>query len=136
MDRARRARSGPMVAPAMKTMTMITAVVRAPDGVRFVVTGHSLDEVMSELLGYVRDRFRDVLWPRDARQVAELITMRDSHGAVAAYFGYVGSRWDEELLEVRYAPTAVAPIVASRRSEPHRGDRDLLDARDANERIA
>lgn len=126
-----------MMASAMQTSASITGIVRAPDGVRFAVSGQSLDEVMSAVAEYVRERFRDVLWPRDARHVGELIARRDAYAAVAAYFALVGSRWDEELLDVRFAPASGAATagLAMAGASPD-AEREPAGSRTGNARIA
>jgi hypothetical protein len=103
--------------------TMITAVVRAPDGVRFTTSQHCADQVAAELVAYILRRCDDVLWPLAAAQVHALIDARASHAAIAAYFEHVGSRWDEERLEIHVstrhddhdtATSATAAIAARR----------------------
>ena len=79
---------------------MIAAVVRAPDGVRFVTKGQCADEVAAALVNYVRGRCDDVLWPHTAPRVRALIEARQYSAAIRAYFEHVGSRWDEEWLEI------------------------------------
>jgi hypothetical protein len=98
----------------MDHQTLITAVVHAPDGVRFVAAGESADQVTAALVGYVRRRCDDVLWPSAARHVRALLQARESQAAVTAYFEHVGSRWDEERLEIHITPPIAAEGSPSR----------------------
>jgi hypothetical protein len=79
--------------------TIFAAVVRAPDGVRFVTAGQWADEMAPALVDYVQQRCDDVLWPSAASSVRALIAARKPYAAIAEYFKHVGSRWDEERLE-------------------------------------
>ena len=76
-----------------------TAVVHAPDGVRFVASSSDEAEVTAQVVGYVSERCYDTLWPADALAVHALIDAGRSEEAVAAYFATVGQRWDEERLD-------------------------------------
>jgi len=76
-----------------------TAVVHAPDGVRFVASASDEAEVAAQLIGYISARCDDTLWPAAAREVRTLIAERRETDAIAAYFANVGQRWDEERLE-------------------------------------
>ena len=89
-----------MIVAETELTTMITAVVHASDGVRFVAMGQCIDQVAAALVDYVRERCDDVLWPREAPRVHALIQARRPYAAIAAYFECVGSRWDEERLEI------------------------------------
>jgi len=80
--------------------TMYAAVVRAPDGVRFVAAGQWADELAPPLVEYVEQRCDDVLWPSEALQVRALIADSQPYAAITAYFEHVGSRWDEERLKI------------------------------------
>ena len=83
----------------MQTSTMMTAVVRAADGVRFVARGSWDDDVAPALLHYIGGRVDHVLWPNDAERVRQLIAADRIDEAIVEYFACVGSRWDEECLE-------------------------------------
>ncbi|HEX7937714.1 MAG TPA: hypothetical protein VF483_01910 [Gemmatimonadaceae bacterium] len=78
---------------------LFTAVVHAPDGVRFVASALDEADVTGQLVGYVSERCYDTLWPADARAVHDLIDAGRGDEAVATYFAKVGQRWDEEHLE-------------------------------------
>jgi hypothetical protein len=78
-----------------------TAVVRSPDGVRFVATASDTAGRSASLVEYIRQRCDYTLWPDDALRVRAMIDDQDADGAIAAYFGSVGQRWDEERLELR-----------------------------------
>jgi hypothetical protein len=80
--------------------TSFKAIVRAEDGVRFAAGSDRAEQLMSQLVNYVRERCDDVLWPSAARQVRALIEAGQPHAAVALYFIEVGDRWDEERLEL------------------------------------
>lgn len=77
-----------------------TAVVHAPDGVRFVASASDEAEVAAQLVAYIRERCDHTLWPAAAREVRTLIAERRESDAIAAYFANVGQRWDEERLEL------------------------------------
>ena len=87
--------------------TIVTAVVHGPEGVRFVATGGSPEQVTAELEDYVLARCDDVLWPSAARRARELIEAGDPDAAIAAYFANVGSRWDEERLAIHVATPTI-----------------------------
>jgi hypothetical protein len=89
-----------MIAAETDTSTVLAAVVRAADGVRFVAEGQGADEVAAALVSYVRRRCDDVLWPSVAPRVRALLEARRYAAAIAAYFENVGSRWDAEWLEI------------------------------------
>jgi hypothetical protein len=76
------------------------AIVHASDGVRFVTSARSADQIAVRLVHYVCARCDHVLWPPAARQVRELIDARQWQAAIATYFDQVGDRWDEEQLEL------------------------------------
>jgi hypothetical protein len=86
---------------------IVTAVVHTQEGVRFVATGGSPEQVTAELEDYILRRCDDVLWPSAARRVRELIEARDPDAAIAAYFANVGSRWDEERLAIHVATPTI-----------------------------
>lgn len=77
-----------------------TAVVRAADGIRFTATGADDEELIPKLLEYVAGRCDDTLWPAASREVRRLIADHRDADAIAFYFRNVGSRWDEEWLEI------------------------------------
>jgi hypothetical protein len=89
-----------MTSAAPDLRTGYIAIVHAPDGVRFVTSARSAHQIAAGLVTYVRARCDDVLWPRAARQVRELIAARQWYAAIATYFDEVGDRWDEERLEL------------------------------------
>jgi len=89
--------------------TIVTVVVHAPEGVRFVATGQSPHQVTTALEEYVLQRCDDVLWPSAARRVRELAEAREPDAAIAAYFASVGSRWDEEELAI-HVVSAIHPL--------------------------
>ena len=99
----------------------ITAVVHAPDGVRFVAAARSVDRVVSALVEYVRRRCDDVLWPSAAPRVHALIEARRPYAAIAAYFEHVGSRWDEEGLVIHVTARRAAALdgIPDRTSPAH-----------------
>src|SRR5262249_54902926 len=76
----------------------LTAVVEAPDGVRFVHSAEQPEEIVERLAKYVSDRCEWVLWPAAATQVRALIENHESSAAIALYFEEVGDRWDDEWL--------------------------------------
>ena|SRR5688572_13665093 len=78
-----------------------TAKVHAEDGVRFAAGANRPEQLMCQLVEYIRERSDFVLWPSAARQVRALIEEGQPHAAVALYFSEVGDRWDEERLELR-----------------------------------
>jgi hypothetical protein len=53
--------------------TTCTAIVRSEDGVRFTAGSDRPEQLMSQLVDYVRERCDDVLWPSAARQVRALV---------------------------------------------------------------
>jgi hypothetical protein len=89
-----------MIPAAADFSAVVTAVVHAPEGVRFVAAGRSPEQITAALEDYVLQRCDDVLWPSAARRVRELIEARDPDAAIASYFANVGSRWDEERLAI------------------------------------
>ena len=80
--------------------TSLTATVHAADGVLFVATSESRSALLRQVVGYVRDRCDDVLWPADAAEVRSLIDRGALEAAIHAYFDTVGRRWDPERLEM------------------------------------
>ncbi len=88
----------------MKTTTdtgrLVTAVVHAADGVRFVASAPSSAALANEVAGYVASRCDDSLWPSVAAQVREFIEDGNPDAAIATYFANVGQRWDHERLEL------------------------------------
>jgi hypothetical protein len=78
-----------------------TAVVRSPDGVRFVATASDTAGRAASLVEYIRQRCDYTLWPDDALRVRAMIDDQNAEGAIATYFASVGQRWDEERLELR-----------------------------------
>jgi hypothetical protein len=88
-----------MVAP-VADIAVRTAVVRAADGIRFSATGCGDEELRPQVVEYIASRCDDVLWPLAAREVRTCIAEHRYADAIATYFGNVGSRWDEEWLEV------------------------------------
>jgi hypothetical protein len=91
-----------MIATA-PVVALRTAVVRAADGVRFTATACSDDELTLQVCAYVASRCNDMLWPAESREVRRLIAGHREADAIAAYFRSVGSRWDEEWLEMKAA---------------------------------
>src|SRR5258705_11149965 len=85
-------------------MTMLTAVVHAPDGVGFVATAECSSQLSAQLAEYVRARCDAVLWPQSAAEVRALIENGMPHAAIALYFANVGDRWDEERLDLGGLP--------------------------------
>ena len=77
-----------------------TAVVRAPDGVRFIATAPDDEGLASRIVVYIGSRCDDVLWPESAERVRRLIAEHRESDAISAYFTNVGQRWDKEWLEV------------------------------------
>lgn len=103
---------------------VVAAVVQAADGVRFVAVGVCGDQVAEPLVDYVRQRCDHVLWPRAASRVRALIEAGETYAAIAEYFDHVGSRWDEERLQVHVIarvddPAWSTPPTGSR-SDPAR----------------
>lgn len=94
---------------------MFAAIVHAPDGVRFITVEDRAEQVIARLTGYVRRRCDDVLWSAEASRVRALIDARESRAAIAAYFAHVGSRWDEEWLEILVMTGPREPLPAARR---------------------
>ena len=92
-----------------------TAVVHAPDGVRFVASSSDEADVTTQLVGYVSERCYDTLWPAAARAVHALIDAGRGDEAVATYFANVGQRWDEERLESVAVRGSDAEILESPR---------------------
>lgn len=80
--------------------TLMVALVHATDGVRFVAAGQHADQVADSLVDYLRPRCNDALSPAEALRVLALIEAGDTYTAIGEYFGHVGSRWDEERLEI------------------------------------
>jgi hypothetical protein len=81
--------------------TSYTAVVLAPDGVRFTASGATARERAARLLEYINERCEYTLWPDAAAVVRALIDTQDADAAIETYFAHVGDRWDEEELEYR-----------------------------------
>jgi hypothetical protein len=80
--------------------TTFTATVLAEDGVRFAARSDRPEQLMSQLVAYIRERSDFVLWPSAAGQVRALVEDGQTHAAVALYFSEVGDRWDAERLEL------------------------------------
>lgn len=76
-----------------------TAIVHAPDGVRFVASAPDEAGISAQLLAYISQRCDDALWPAAAGEVHALIDAGREDEAIAAYFANVGQRWDEERLD-------------------------------------
>ena len=89
-----------MIVRAVESAPTIVAVVQAEDGARLVVAARRPEQITTALVDYVLRRADHVLWPRAAVRVRSLIEARDLDGAIATYFACVGSRWDEERLEI------------------------------------
>lgn len=89
-----------MIRDHIVSSTTIAAVVHAADGPRFAAAGEWAADVAPALIGYVRERCGDTLWPADAEQVHALIASREAYAAIAVYFDRVGSRWDDERLDL------------------------------------
>lgn len=85
-----------------------TAIVRAPDGVRFTVSAASAAARAAQLVDYISARCEYTLWPPAAARVRALIDVKNTDAAIAAYFANVGDRWDEEQLELR-SPSSEMP---------------------------
>jgi hypothetical protein len=90
-----------------------TAVVLAPDGVRFAVSAASASERAARLLEYISERCEYTLWPDTAAAVRALSDAQDADAAIETYFAHVGDRWDEEELEYR-DPGGRAPFSEPR----------------------
>jgi hypothetical protein len=88
-----------MQAPASQE-DLFSAVVHAADGVRFAASARRAEELAAQVVGYIEDRCDEVLWPKVARRVRDLIAGRRHYAAIALYFAQVGDRWDEERLEL------------------------------------
>ena len=107
---------GEIIEPAM-----FAAVVHAADGVRFVAVGQWANEMAPALVEYVQQRCDDVLWPCAAERVHSLIDARQPYAAIAEYFKQVGSRWDEERLEIHIvAQSDAGPRNGEMSSAPYR----------------
>jgi hypothetical protein len=78
-----------------------SAIVSGPDGVRFSTTAISPAVRSSDLAAYIRDRCDYTLWPATALTVRRLLDAGRLDDAIEMYFAHVGSRWDEERLELR-----------------------------------
>lgn len=89
-----------MKAPASPLQPLLTAVVHAADGVRFVGSARCPEHLSAQIVAYIESRCDEVLWPTVARRVRDLIVDRQLYAAIALYFAQVGARWDEERLEV------------------------------------
>ena len=76
------------------------AVIRAVDGVQFSTRAPTAAARTSDLIAYIRERFDYTLWPTAAAQVRALLGAGELDEAIATYFANVGSRWDEERLEL------------------------------------
>ena len=88
-------------------MRLLTAVIHAADGVRFVASEASSEALARRLANYVSERCDDSLWPPTAARVRRLIANDDLEAAIAAYFANVGERWDDEWLELEPATLAI-----------------------------
>jgi hypothetical protein len=97
---ARKLYSSPPYETAPKRDSQYTAVVHAADGVRFTAVARRPDELAARVVGYIRERCDDTLWPDDARRIHELIDDRSLYAAIALYFSNIGDRWDIEHLEL------------------------------------
>jgi hypothetical protein len=86
----------------------LTATVYAADGVLFVATAPSTRGLVAQIVGYIRERCDDVLWPSAAAKVRALIETDERDAAIATYFAHVGERWDAEWLEPSDPKTAHA----------------------------
>ena len=89
-----------MIARALECSPTIVAVVQSQDGARLVVAARRPEQITTALVDYVLRRADHVLWSRAAARVRSLIDARDPDSAIATYFACVGSRWDEERLEI------------------------------------
>jgi hypothetical protein len=99
----------------------ITAIVHAPDGVRFVATGVSRERVAARVASYVRERCDDVLWAEASREVHAMLAVGNLDAAITAYFRCVGERWDDERLDLFIAEREGARWTSE--------DSSLIDAR-------
>ena len=77
-----------------------TAVVHAPDGVRFVASAPTACSLTAQVARYVLDRCDDTLWPSAAARVHAFADNDNLEAAIATYFANVGRRWDPEALEL------------------------------------
>jgi len=90
----------PRVADGTVVRAPHTAVVHAPDGVRFVAAAASRHALMRRIADYVRRHADERLWASDAPRVHELLAAAAHEEAVELYFALVGQRWDEEWIVV------------------------------------
>ena len=86
------------------TQASLTATVLAPDGVLFAARSDTPRALTAQIVGYIRGRCDDVLWPADAAEVQSLIDDDKHEAAIATYFAHVGERWDAERLEFAGLP--------------------------------
>ena len=93
-----------MGASASVHQVPLTAVVHAADGVRFVAVSACAGGLAGQVIGYIRERCDDVLWPPAAARVRALINDDKPYAAIAMYFENVGERWDAERLEFAGLP--------------------------------
>lgn len=98
---------------------MVVAVVHAEDGVRYVAAGQWAEDVAPALVEYVRQRAEHVLWEDAHARVRALLAADLEPDAIATYFEHVGSRWDDERLEI-YTLISATPRLASAASEANR----------------
>jgi hypothetical protein len=89
-----------MTASASAEEPTYTAVVHAVDGVRFVARAQCPERLSAQIVGYIRERCDNVLWPSVANQVRAFVEDDKPYAAIALYFAHVGERWDEERLEL------------------------------------
>lgn len=87
-----------------------SALVSGPDGVHFSTTAISPDARSADLAAYIRGRCDYTLWPASARSVRRLLDAGRVDDAIAMYFAEVGSRWDEERLELREVGSGPASL--------------------------
>ena len=76
------------------------AVVRDVNGVQFSTKAPTPTARTSDLVAYIIERFDYTLWPAAAGQVRAQLRAGELDDAVANYFANVGSKWDEERLEL------------------------------------
>lgn len=82
------------------------AVVHGSDMEPHVVLAESRHVLIRRLARYVARRAPCMLWPDDARQVADLLATRDLEGAVTTYFHALGDpgrrvRWERQRVAYR-----------------------------------
>lgn len=85
------------------------AVVHGPEMEPYVVMGASRDQVVRRLARFVGRRAPQLLWPGEAKKVADLLGSRELEEAVDAYFDALGDpergvRWERQRVVYRSMP--------------------------------